>query len=120
MKFRGCVVCFIARGDNFGVVVAIMLGSLVLGVGYVGASLAPTPLTFALMHLFVGVAMVRAPSRDRGRPWPPATISAVRCGRRCLVAMATGGWRHTYLGVGMFCVLATLPFIFALRRREIT
>jgi len=31
-------------------------------------------------------------------------------------AMATGGWRHTYLGVGMFCALATLPFIFALRR----
>jgi hypothetical protein len=33
--------------------------------------------------------------------------------------MAAGGWRHTYLGVGMFCVLATLPFIIALRRRAL-
>jgi MFS family permease len=32
-------------------------------------------------------------------------------------AMTTEGWRHTYLGVGMFCLLATLPFVFALRRR---
>ena len=30
--------------------------------------------------------------------------------------MATEGWRHTYLGAGIFCALATLPFIFALRR----
>src|SRR5262252_3755139 len=67
--------------DRFGVVVAIMLGNLALGISYVGASLAPSPLTFALMHLFIGVgasgdlraadgrhvAMVRAPSRDRGQ-----------------------------------------------------
>ena len=41
--------------DSFGVVVVIMLGSLAFGIGYVGASLVPTPLTFALMHLFIGV-----------------------------------------------------------------
>src|SRR6516165_8297894 len=40
--------------DSFGVVVAIMLGSLALGVGFVGASLVPTQLTFALMHVFIG------------------------------------------------------------------
>ena len=42
-----------------------------------------------------------------GTLWPPVLQHA----------MATAGWRHTYLGVGIFCVLATLPFIFALRRR---
>jgi MFS family permease len=42
-----------------------------------------------------------------GALWPPLLQHA----------MATAGWRHTYLGVGMFCVLAMLPFIFALRRR---
>ena len=117
--------------DAFGLVVAIMLGSLALGIGYVGASLAPTPLTFALMHFLVGVGasasfgplmadMSRWFVRHRGIAvtiaasgnyiggalWPPVLQHA----------MATEGWRHTYLGVGMFCALATLPFIFALRR----
>ena len=117
--------------DRFGVVVAIMLGNLALGISYVGTSLAPTPLTFALMHLFIGVGasatfgplmadMSQWFVRHRGIAvsiaasgnyiggvlWPPVLQHA----------MATGGWRHTYLGVGMFCALATLPFIFALRR----
>src|SRR5215469_270297 len=117
--------------DRFGVVVAIMLGNLALGISYVGTSLAPTPLTFALMHLFIGVGasatfgplmadMSQWFVRHRGIAvsiaasgnyiggvlWPPLLQHA----------MATGGWRHTYLGVGMFCALATLPFIIALRR----
>ena len=98
--------------DSFGLVVAIMLGSLALGIGYVGASLAPTPLTFALMHLFIGVGasatfgplmadMSQWFVRHRGIAvsiaasgnyiggvlWPPVLQHA----------MATGGWRHTYL-----------------------
>jgi MFS family permease len=117
--------------DSFGVVVAIMLGSLALGIGYVGASLVPTLLTFALMHLLIGVGasatfgplmadMSQWFMRHRaiavgiaasgnyigGTLWPPVLQHA----------MATAGWRHTYLGVGIFCALATLPFIFALRR----
>jgi len=36
--------------DRFGVVVAIMLGTLALGIGYVGAAFVPSPLTFALTH----------------------------------------------------------------------
>jgi MFS family permease len=117
--------------DRFGVVVAIMLGNLALGISYVGASLAPTPLTFALMHLLIGVGasatfgplmadMSQWFVRHRGIAvsiaasgnyiggvlWPPVLQHA----------MGTGGWRHTYLGVGMFCALATLPFIFALWR----
>jgi MFS family permease len=118
--------------DTFGVVVAIILGGLALGVGYAGASLVPTPLTFALMHLFIGIGaaasfgplmadMLQWFVRHRGIAvgvtaagnyiggvlWPPVLQHA----------MATGGWRHTYLGVGMFCVLAMLPLAFALRRR---
>ena len=41
--------------DRLGVMVAIMLGTLALGIGYVGAALAPGLFTFALMHLFIGV-----------------------------------------------------------------
>ena len=115
-----------------GVVVAIMLGTLALGIGYAGAALAPGPLTFALMHLFIGVGasatfgplmadmsqwfvrhrgiavgMAASGNYVGGALWPPVLQHAI----------ATEGWRHTYLGVGVFCVLATLPFIFALRRR---
>ena len=118
--------------DRFGVMVALMLGSLALGIGYVGAALVPSALTFALMHLFIGVGasatfgplmadmsqwfarhrgiavgMAASGNYIGGALWPPLLQHA----------MATEGWRHTYLGVGVFCVLAMLPFIFALRRR---
>jgi MFS family permease len=114
--------------DRFGVVVAIMLGTLAVGIGYGGAALVPGPLTFALMHLFIGVGssatfgplmadMAQWFVRHRGIAvglaasgnyiggalWPPVLQHAI----------ASEGWRHTYLGVGVFCVLATLPFIFA-------
>ena len=118
--------------DRFGLLVVIMLGSLALGIGYVGASLAPTLFTFALMHLVVGVgasatfgplmadmsqwfvrhrgiavSIAASGNYIGGALWPPVLQHA----------MATTGWRHTYLAVGMLCVLAMLPFIFALRRR---
>ena len=118
--------------DRFGVVAAIMLGTVAVGIGYAGAALVPGPLTFALMHLFIGVGasatfgplmadMAQWFVRHRGIAvglaasgnyiggalWPPVLQHAI----------AADGWRHTYLGVGVFCVLATLPFIFALRRR---
>jgi MFS family permease len=118
--------------DRFGIVAAIVLGSLTLGVGFVAASLVPTPLTFALMHVLVGVGasatfgplmadMSQWFNRHRGIAvgiaasgnyiggalWPPLLQ----------YEMASAGWRHTYLYLGIFCVLATLPFIFGLRRR---
>ena len=118
--------------DRSGVVVAIMWDTLALGIGYAGAALVPGPLTFALMHLFIGVGasatfgplmadmaqwfvrhrgiavgMAASGNYVGGALWPPVLQHAI----------ATEGWRHTYLGVGVFCVLATLPFMFALRRR---
>jgi MFS family permease len=118
--------------DRFGVVVAIALGSLTLGVGYVGGSLAPAPLTFALMHFFIGIGasasfgplmadMSQWFSRHRGIAvaiaasgnyiggvlWPPVLQHE----------MASAGLRHTYLTIGIFCVVATSPFIFGLWRR---
>jgi MFS family permease len=118
--------------DRFGLVVAIMLGTAALGIGYVGASLAPTLFTFALAHLFIGagasatfgplmadmsqwfarhrgiaVGIAASGNYIGGALWPPVLQHA----------MATAGWRHTYLGAGMLCVLAMLPFIVALRRR---
>jgi MFS family permease len=34
--------------------------------------------------------------------------------------MASGGWRHTYVSVGVVCALATLPFILPLRQARPT
>ena len=81
--------------DRFGVMVAIMLGTLALGIGFVGGALVPSLLTFALMHLFIGIGasatfgpvMAECPngscaiagSRSGWRP--PAITSAVHCGR---------------------------------------
>ena len=118
--------------DSFGVVVAIVLGTLTLGVGFAGASLVPTPLTFALMHVFIGigasatfgplmadisqwfvrhrgiaVAVAASGNYIGGALWPPVLQ----------YEMASAGWRHTYFSIGIFCVLATLPFILGLWRR---
>ena len=131
LAMMGFAVGGVAMGrlcDTFGVVVTITLGCLALGGGYVGASIVPSPLTFALMHLFIGVgasatfgplmadmshwflrhrgiAVGLAASGDYigGALWPPLLQHA----------MATVGWRQTYFSVGLFCVLATMPFIIA-------
>ena len=78
----------------------------------VGASATFGPLMADMAQWFVrhrGIAVGMAASGNYigGALWPPVLQHAI----------ATEGWRHTYLGVGVFCVLATLPFIFALRRR---
>jgi MFS family permease len=39
--------------DRF--VVVIMLGTLALGIGFVGGALCPSLLSFAVMHLFIGI-----------------------------------------------------------------
>ena len=135
LAMTGYAVGGVAMGrlcDRFGLVVAIMLGTLALGIGYVGAALVPGALSFALMHLFLGagasatfgplmadmarwfvrhrgiaVAIAASGNYLGGALWPPVLQHAI----------AAEGWRHTYLGVGVFSVLATLPLILALRRR---
>ena len=59
-----------------------------------------------LRHRGIAVGIAASGNYIGGTLWPPVLQHA----------MATEGWRHTYLGAGIFCALATLPFIFALRR----
>jgi MFS family permease len=113
--------------DRFGVMAVVMLGAGGLGAGFFAAGLAPSLWTFALAHgvllgalgsaatfapliadtslWFVrrrGIAVAICASGNylAGAVWPPIVQHFVE----------TEGWRHTYLGLGLFC-LATMPLL---------
>jgi MFS family permease len=120
--------------DRFGVVWPIALGALGLGAGFIAAGLAPniwvfgaaqgiliglfgTSATFAPLvadtsQWFVrrrGIALAICMSGNymAGAVWPPVMQFFIE----------RGGWRHTYIGMGVFCLAAMLPLALLLRRR---
>jgi MFS family permease len=120
--------------DRFGVIVPVLIGAAALGLGFVAAGSARSLLEFSLAQglvigLFgaaatfaplvadislwftrrrgIAVAMVISGNYLAGAIWPPVMqhfFDAV-------------GWRQTYIGVGVFCLLAMLPLTLMLRRR---
>jgi MFS family permease len=120
--------------DRFGIMVPLLLGALMLGLGYVAAAQATALWQFVLVQaLLIGllgssatfgplvadvslwftrrrgiaVAVVASGNYLAGTLWPPILqygIGAV-------------GWRQTYVAAGLFCVLTMLPLSLALRRR---
>jgi MFS family permease len=120
--------------DRFGVLLPVGIGAAGLGAGFVSAGLAPNLWLFCaaqgLLVGFLGTSATFAPlvadtSRwfDRrrgialaicmsgnytaGAIWPPVMqyfIDSV-------------GWRQTYVGMGVFCLLSMLPLALVLRRR---
>ncbi|MBI1395689.1 MAG: MFS transporter [Betaproteobacteria bacterium] len=134
------MVCFglggIAMGrltDRFGIVIPVALGSVTLCTGFVTASHAESLTAFALAqgilvgfgasatfaplladtsHWFVrrrgiAVAVVASGNYLAGTLWPPVVQHFI----------GTAGWRATYLGIGVFCVLVMAPLAWTLRRR---
>jgi MFS family permease len=118
--------------DRFGIVVPLVCGAIALSIGYVIAGFAPSLLVFALVHALIGfgasatfgplmadmsqwftrrrgiaVAVASCGNYVGGTVWPPVVQHFV----------ATEGWRATHTTLGVFCVLAMLPFVLALRRR---
>jgi MFS family permease len=120
--------------DRFGIMVPIMLGTLMLGIGYVAAAQASELWQFILAQaLLIGmlgssstfgplvadvslwfhrrrgiaVAVVASGNYLAGTIWPPLLQYAI----------ATVGWRQAHVGIGAFCVLTMLPLALALRRR---
>ena len=120
--------------DRFGIMVPIVLGTLMLGIGYVAAAQASELWQFVLAQaLLVGmlgssatfgplvadvslwfqrrrgiaVAIVASGNYLAGTIWPPLLQSAI----------AAVGWRQAHVGIGVFCVLTMLPLSLALRRR---
>ncbi len=120
--------------DRFGVIAPVLLGALGLGIGFVGAGLAPSLLWFSIAQgLLIGLlgtsatfaplvadtskwfdrrrgialAICMSGNYAAGAVWPPVMqyfIDSV-------------GWRATYVGMGVFCTLAMLPIAMVLRRR---
>src|SRR5690554_5605456 len=120
--------------DRHGVIVPILAGTLALVVGYSLVGIAPGIWSFTLAHGLIvgmlGTAATFAPlvadtgqwfDRRRGialaicmsgnylagAVWPPIVQHF----------MQTEGWRATYIGMGIFCMVAMLPLALFYRRR---
>jgi MFS family permease len=120
--------------DRFGVLVPVGLGALGLGAGFIAAGLAPNIWLFCvaqgLLIGFLGTSATFAPlvadtsqwfDRRRGIAlaicmsgnytagaiWPPVMQHFID----------SVGWRYTYVGMGVFCMVSMLPLMLALRRR---
>ena len=120
--------------DRFGVMVPVLIGAVGLGAGFIAAGSAGSVLQFSLaqglLMGLLGTSATFAPlvadtsqwfTRRRGialaicmsgnylagAVWPPIVQHFVD----------SVGWRQTYIGIGVFCVVAMLPLALVLRRR---
>src|SRR3954471_4513068 len=120
--------------DRFGTMVPVFIGTLGVGSGLVLAGNATTILQFGLAHGilagFLGCSATFAPliadislwfTRRRG-----IAVAIVSSGNYLAGAVWPPvlqyffdhvGWRATYVGVGIFCVVVMLPLALLLRRR---
>jgi MFS family permease len=120
--------------DRFGVMVPVLIGAFGLGGGFIAAGYAVNLMQFSLAHGFLigllGTSATFAPlvadttlwfNRRRGIAvavcisgnylggaiWPPVVQHFID----------SAGWRATYIGVGVFCIVAMLPLALMLKRR---
>ncbi len=119
--------------DRFGVTVPLMIGAVVLSLGFVAAGYAGSLWTYTLAQgLMIGllgasatfgplvtdtsfwflrrrgiaVAICASGNYLAGAVWPPIIQHFVE----------TVGWRQTYVGIGVFCLLTMLPLSLLMRR----
>jgi MFS family permease len=119
--------------DRFGIMVPVALGTLLLTSGYAVAAFAPnlvgytlaqglligagSAATFAplLAHVSlwftrrrgIAIAIFASGNYLAGTVWPPIVAHFI----------GTIGWRHTYVGIAMFCLVAMSPLTLLLRRK---
>jgi MFS family permease len=120
--------------DRFGIMVPVMGGTIALALGYVLAGSASSLWQFTLAQgLLIGagssatfaplladtslwftrrrgiaVAVFASGNYLAGTIWPPIVQHFIE----------TAGWRHTYIGIGVFCVVTMLPLALLLKRRS--
>jgi MFS family permease len=120
--------------DRFGIMVPLVLGAVMLGIGYfvaagagsywsfviaqavliggLGSSSTFAPLVADISHWFqkrrgIAVAIVASGNYLAGTIWPPILQHAIE----------TIGWRHAFMGLGVICVVTMLPIALLLRRK---
>ncbi len=120
--------------DRFGVMVPLLIGAAGLGLGFIAAGNATSIAQFALAHgVLIGalgssttfapliadtslwwvkrrgiaVAVCASGNYLAGAIWPPIVQHFVE----------TVGWRHTYIGLGLFCAVAMGALATLMRRR---
>lgn len=119
--------------DRMGFMVPALVSSLALGTGFILASLAPSIGMLAIVQgllIGVGSATTFGPliadtshwfDRRRGIAVAVAACGNYFAGTLWPLAMQpwllSDGWRTTYLGIGIVCLLVMVPVSFAFRRR---
>ena len=123
--------------DRAGIKLPLIVGTLLLGVGFAVAAMTRNYWQFVLAQaLLIGmlgssvtfgplvadvslwflrkrgiaVAIVASGNYLAGAIWPFVLQRAI----------GAAGWRHAYMGVGAFCILTMLPLALLLRRRAAT
>lgn len=121
--------------DRFGIMIPLLIGGAILGIGYFVAAAAPSywtfvaaqailigglgaastfsPLVADISHWFVrrrgiAVAIVASGNYLAGTIWPPILQHAIE----------TIGWRQSFMGLGVFCIVTMVPIAFFLRRKS--
>ena len=120
--------------DRYGIFVPVVGGALGLALGYAVASQATSLWQFVLAqglivgsassvafapliadtslwftrHRGMAVSIIASGSYLAGTIWPPVVQHFID----------SDGWRRTYLGIAVFCVVTMLPLALALRRRS--
>jgi MFS family permease len=118
--------------DRHGIVPPLAAGAVAISLGFVAAGLAANLWLFALAYALIGfgtsatfgpimadmsqwftrrrgiaVAIASSGNYVAGTIWPPVIEHFV----------SRDGWRATHIGIGIFCALAILPLLLALRRK---
>jgi MFS family permease len=119
--------------DRFGIVVAMGLSIVFLGLAYVAAGLSTTLSQFIAVHILIGlgtsatfaplmaeashwferyrglaVTVVASGNYVGGTLWPPIVNWGIQ----------SAGWRTTYIAIGIFCAVA-MTIVLALLRAQI-
>jgi MFS family permease len=121
--------------DRFGILPPFAGGTILMGLGYILTAFAPTLTAFAVVSgltIGLGSAASFAPlvadaslwfDRHRGLAISLATIGSSLSGvvwpPIIQHFIAQVGWRHTHIGIGIFCMATMLPLALVLRRRPV-
>ena len=117
--------------DRFGIVRPGIAGTLLVGVGFVAAGLAPEIWTLSAAHLVIGIGAsatfgpIIADMSHWFRKRRGIAIAIASCGNYLSGAVwppivqyfiSTTDWRLTHIGIGLFSVLTVIPLLLLMRR----